>query len=110
MSEPASPFAAAASGVRVRIRLTPRARHNRVGGLQRDADGLAVLRVAVTAPPEGGKANAALIRTLAKAWRLPRTAMAIAAGAASRRKTVVVEGDATTLMRRFEDWMERHHG
>ena len=109
MSEP-SPFAAAKASIRVRVRLTPKAAHDRIGALHRDADGALALKVAVTAAPEGGKANAALIRALAKAWRLPRTSMAISAGAAARRKTVTVAGDPGVLMRHVETWMEGRHG
>jgi uncharacterized protein YggU (UPF0235/DUF167 family) len=56
----------------------------------------------VTAAPEGGKANAALIALLARTWRLPKRDLAIVLGAADRRKTVHVAGDPRELMRRIE--------
>lgn len=57
-----------------------------------DVDGNVVLKVAVTAPPEDGKANKALIKLLAKAWKLPKGAMTIKKGAKDRRKTLFIEG------------------
>ena len=94
----------------MRIRLTPRAARRRVEGVGAGADGGAVLKVAVTAPPEKGKANAAMITLLAKAWRLPKTTMAITAGATARRKTLLVAGDAKVLVARLNQWMEGWHG
>lgn len=94
----------------MRIRLTPRAARSRVEGVGAGADGGAVLKVAVTAPPEKGKANAAMITLLAKAWRLPKTTMAITAGATARRKTLLVAGDAKVLVARLNQWMEGWHG
>ena len=94
----------------MRIRLTPRAARSRVEGVGAGADGGAVLKVAVTAPPEKGKANAAMITLLAKAWRLPKTSMAITAGATARRKTLLVAGDAKVLVARLNQWMEGWHG
>ncbi len=102
----ASPVTAAADGVRVAVRLTPKARRNAVQGLAAEADGGSVLKVAVTAVPEGGKANAALIKLLAKEWRLPKSTIEIASGATDRRKTLAVRGDATALSLQLGQWLE----
>lgn len=94
----------------MRIRLTPKAARSRIEGVGAGADGTAVLKVAVTAPPERGKANAAMIALLAKAWRLPKTCMAITAGATARHKTLLVKGDGKDLVTRLNQWMEGRHG
>lgn len=84
-------------GVRVAVRLTPKASRNAVQGVAPEADGGAVLKASVTAVPENGKANAALIALLAKAWRLPKGSFTIVAGATDRRKTIHVAGDPDQL-------------
>ncbi len=96
-----------AGGLRVRLRLTPRAARNAVTGVAPDTDGRPLLRVAVTAPPEDGRANAALIRLLAKAWKLPKSDLTIAGGATGRRKTLRIDGDPAGLARRLDDWLRR---
>jgi uncharacterized protein (TIGR00251 family) len=83
------------------VRLTPKASAARILGLAEEADGARVLKVAVSAPPEDGKANAALIELLARALKVPRSAVSIAAGAASRRKLVDIEGDPAVLQPRL---------
>ncbi len=91
------PLAIAADGVRIAIRLQPRARRERIEGIVADAGGSAALKIAVTAPPEDGKANAALLALLAKTWHLPKSAFEIVAGAAGRRKIVLLRGDGAAL-------------
>ena len=81
--------------------MSPRASRNRIEGVVEDAAGSRALKVAVAAPPEGGKANQAVIALLAKAWRLPRSSLSIAAGAASRRKVLHIAGDGAALIRRI---------
>ncbi len=71
----------------IRIRVTPRAKRNEITGLQ---DG--VLRVRVTAPPEGGRANEAVVELLAEALAVPRSRVAIVRGHRARSKVVEVEG------------------
>jgi len=91
---------AAADGVRVAIRLTPRARADRIDGIASTADGSAVLKVAVTAPRAGNRANDALIAVLAKAWGLPRRHISIVGGK-SRNKIVHVAGETRALQQRL---------
>ena len=50
------------------------------------------LRVAVTAPPVDGAANAAVIEVLAAAFGVRRAAISIVRGEKGRRKTVRIEG------------------
>ena len=57
-----------------------------------DADG--VLHVRVTAPPADGAANAAVTRLLARALGVPKGAVSLASGAASRHKRVRIEGSS----------------
>ena len=87
--------------MRVAVRLSPRARADRIEGVARLADGAAVLKVSITAPPAEGRANEALLQLLAKQWHLPRRDLAIVRGAKSRSKLVHVAGDARSLLARF---------
>ena len=91
------PLHAVADGVRLAVRLTPKASRNAVQGVAADADGGRVLKVAVTAVPENGKANEALIKLLAKEWKLPKTAFTLVAGATDRRKALHIAGDPAAL-------------
>lgn len=102
------PFSPAADGVRLRVRLTPRARRSRIEGLAAEADGSLALKVAVTAVPEKGRANEALIRLLADEWHLPRTAITLAAGATDRRKLLHLAGDPAALSATLSTWLARH--
>ncbi len=91
------PYAAVPEGLRVFVRLQPKARRERIEGIVTQADGRVAFKVAVTAPPEAGKANAALVALLGKSWRLPKRAIAIVGGAADRRKTLLLRGDPASL-------------
>jgi uncharacterized protein YggU (UPF0235/DUF167 family) len=86
------PFSAAADGVRVAVRLSPRARADRLDGIARLADGAAFLKVSVTAPPAENRANE---------WRVPRRDLAVVGGKKSRSKIVHVAGEPTALMQRL---------
>ncbi|HVP30537.1 MAG TPA: DUF167 family protein [Myxococcota bacterium] len=92
----------AAGGIVFRIHVTPRARRPSVGGTQGDA-----LRVAVSAPPVEGKANAACAAALAEALDVPRSSVRLDPSARGRRKRVEVEGDAAELERRLRILAER---
>jgi uncharacterized protein len=96
------PLSAAADGVRVAVRLSPRARADRLDGIVRLADGTPVLKVSVTAPPAEGRANDALLRLLAKDWDLPRRDLALVGGKKSRSKIVRIAGEPASLLARLD--------
>jgi len=102
------PFAEAPGGVRVRVRVTPRARVARIDGPREDGEGGVRLEVAVTEAPDGGRANAALVALLAREWRLPKSALAVLSGAAARHKTIGIAGDPATLMANLRGWSREH--
>ena len=89
MTEPAPPdaldLAEVSGGTRLRLRVQPRARRNAILGVHAGA-----LKVAVTAPPDKGKANRAVVELLAATLGLPTGAVELIAGQAARVKTVVV--------------------
>jgi len=70
----------------VAIRLTPRAASARLGGGFTDSAGQCWLQAAVTAPPDKGKANAALIDLLARRIGMPRSSILLEAGDTNRLK------------------------
>lgn len=75
-------------GCLLQVKVVPRASRNAVLGWQADGK----LAVRVTSPPEGGRANEALLRLLAEVLGLPRRSVVLVSGGASRRKTVLVRG------------------
>ncbi|MFZ3238740.1 MAG: DUF167 family protein [Stellaceae bacterium] len=87
-------------GVRVAVRLTPRARADCVVALAATADGERVVRATVTAPPADGHANEALLHLLARTW-LPRCDLAMLADAASRNKSAHISGDPQSPLDRL---------
>ena len=100
-------FKAYSSGLGVALHITPGASRAKIVGLVSEADGTQALKVAVTAPPEDGKANQAVIKLLAKEWRLPKSTFSIATGATQRRKTIMIQGDARVLETKIKDWLRQ---
>jgi uncharacterized protein len=92
----------ASSGVTVELRVQPRARRTAL-----ESSGEAV-KAAVTAPPEDGKANDAVIELLAHEWRLPKSSFIVIKGAAARSKTLSVSGDPAMLAARVGGWVRDH--
>jgi uncharacterized protein len=105
-----APYSPTADGVRVAIKVSPKASRDRIGALLTDADGHAVLKISVTAAPDRGKANEAVIRLLAKAWSVPRTSIKVTSGVTDRRKTLHVAGDAAELEAKMQNWMNGRNG
>jgi uncharacterized protein (TIGR00251 family) len=78
-----------AGGVRVAVRVQPRASREEIRGVRNG-----VLEVALSAPPVDGRANAALIALLAERLQVPRRAVSLVRGETGRDKLVAIEGIA----------------
>lgn len=81
--------------MRLPIKVVPGASRNGIAGWLGET-----LRVRVTAPAEGGRANAAVEATLARALGLRKGAAKIVAGARSPWKTVEIAGLAEAEVHR----------
>jgi uncharacterized protein (TIGR00251 family) len=88
------------------VRVTPRARLDAVVGWRSDARD--ELDIRVTAPPEHGKANAAVVRTLARALDIPKSGVEVVRGHTSRVKVVAFEMDVQGYQRWREALPVRH--
>ena len=74
-------------GVLLHVHAQPGARRNGVIGERAGA-----VRVAVTAPPDKGKANAAILEVLAEALGMKASQLALISGETSRRKRILLGG------------------
>ena len=74
-------------GCRLAVKLVPGASRSGLAGWMGET-----LKVRVTAPPEGGRANRMLVDLLAEALGKPASAVRVVAGAGSARKLVAIEG------------------
>lgn len=80
------------SGVSVAVKVHPRSRHPGVQNAAGDR-----LRIAVTEPPEDGRANRAVCAAVARLLEVAPSAVSVTAGASSRDKTLRVTGDPAAL-------------
>ncbi len=69
------------------VRVQPRAKRNALEAVEGQA-----LKAYVTAPPEGGKANEALVALLARALGVAKGRVRIVRGHHGRNKMVTIEG------------------
>ena len=69
------------------VYVQPKASQTKVVGIHGDA-----LKISVTAPPVEGKANAALIKFLAKLLGIPKSAITIQSGEQGRTKRFLLRG------------------
>jgi uncharacterized protein len=83
-----------ADGCILNVRAQPGARRNGIVG---EHDG--ALKVAVTAPPERGRANDAVVEVLADALGLKRGQIELLSGAGSRQKRFLLRGVTGQQMR-----------
>lgn len=81
------------------VKLQPGASADRIDGWDTDPSGRAVLKIRLRARPIEGQANDALVRFLAKALDLPKSAVTLARGSQSRLKMVDIAGLDDTALR-----------
>lgn len=100
------PWTITADGLQIAVRATPKAARDSITGIAEDADGRLWLKVRLSAAPEDGKANQALIRLLARASGAPRSRIALVSGETARAKRVLIRGDGAALAARIAAALE----
>jgi uncharacterized protein YggU (UPF0235/DUF167 family) len=101
----AEPFQVTPEGVRLVVRLTPRAGRDGLDGVATTPDTGTHLRLRLSAPPVEGAANAALIAFLARALGLRKSDIHLLAGERSRVKRLLLVGDGPALAQRVAAWI-----
>ena len=83
-----------AAGCVLSVRAQPGARRNAIIGEQAGA-----LKVAVTAPPDKGRANDAIVEVLSEAFGLKRSQVKLISGATNRQKKFLIQGVGAERLR-----------
>jgi uncharacterized protein (TIGR00251 family) len=102
---PEPPYYAEKTGVRLAVRLTPRASRNGLDGIATGADGRPALQLRLAAPPVDGAANKALIAFLAAALDLRKSDITIRSGETSRLKILHLAGNSRAIVARIDTWI-----
>jgi uncharacterized protein (TIGR00251 family) len=87
-----------ADGCVLSVRAQPGARRNAIVGEQAGA-----LKVAVTAPPDKGRANDAIVEALAESFGLKRSQVELLSGATNRQKKFLIHGMSGERLRSLID-------
>jgi uncharacterized protein (TIGR00251 family) len=88
------PIEPTGDGVRLQIRVVPRASRTEVVGVQKNA-----IRIRLKAAPVDGAGNQELLRYLAEALQVPRAQVHLGAGDKGRRKLILVSGTTVERVR-----------
>lgn len=87
---------AADGRITLTLHIQPGAKKSEFAGLHGDA-----LKIRLAAPPVDGKANEALLRFIADALSLPKSAVTLKSGQTSRRKVLEIQGATQDAIARF---------
>lgn len=96
------PYQVNADHVRLSVKVTPNAGRDGIDGAETGADGESMLKARVTAVPEKGKANKALIEILAKSMKLPKSSISVISGDTARKKILRIEGDTEDIVQKLQ--------
>lgn len=98
-------FEADKDGLVIAARVSPKASRTAILGVMPTPDGEA-LKIAVTVPPDRGKANAAVIALLAKIFGVAKSSIEVIAGETDRRKRLRIAGDPAALAAIARQWVK----
>ena len=95
-----SPLRQTPKGLFLQIRATPKASRDEITGVSADA-----LTVKVTAVPDKGKANEAVIEILAKTMRVAKSSFELVSGTTSRQKVLRITSNESAIT----NWLMDFH-
>ena len=98
------PWTAAGTGIKLRVRLTPKSSRDHIEGIEGIEEVAAgpALKARVRAVPEDGKANAAIAALVADWLGVPKRTVTVTSGQKSRIKTLNIAGNTAELCHRIE--------
>ncbi|WP_064683815.1 DUF167 domain-containing protein [Rhizobium bangladeshense] len=96
------PWRLFADHLRLTVRLTPNGGRNAFDGVETDSQGETYLKARVTAVPEKGKANKALIALVSKSVGVAKSSVSLVSGETARKKILRIEGDPEDLAKKLE--------
>jgi uncharacterized protein (TIGR00251 family) len=99
------PYSAVEGGVRLALKVAPRAARNELDGMVQDVEGRPLLKLRLKAPPVDGAANAALIAFLAEELGLRKADITIRSGETGRTKLLYLAGDPLVIMQKLDAWL-----
>ncbi len=83
-------------GVRFDVMAKPKASRNAIIGVHDGA-----LKIAITAAPEKGKANKAIVNLLSRLLKIPKNSIKIVSGETSSRKIIAIEGVSSEMINKL---------
>ena len=95
------------NGLTFAIKVSPKAKKNCIGDVVLDQNNQPILKIYITAPPEDGKANKAIINLLSKAWNLKKNQIKIVLGTNQRNKVVNIEGNSKILLEQLNKFFKQ---
>ncbi|MBB4479421.1 DUF167 domain-containing protein [Rhizobium etli] len=96
------PWRLFADHLRLTVRLTPNGGRDAFDGIETDSQGETYLKARVTAVPEKGKANKALIAHVSKSLGVAKSSVSLVSGETARKKILRIEGDPEDLAKKLE--------
>ena len=86
----------------INVHVTPKSGRDVLCGISADAKGEPLLKIKVTAAPDGGKANVAVCNLVAKSIKVGKSFVTVKRGHKSRYKQIAIDCDED----KFKTWME----
>ena len=77
----------------INVHVTPKSGRDVLCGIEADAKGQALLKLKVTAAPDGGKANIAVCNLIAKSIKVGKSFVTVKRGHKSRYKQIEIDCD-----------------
>lgn len=91
------------SGIIIHLKVIPNSSKNEVCGIINDANGQEFLKVKVTAIPDEGKANKALLKFLSKEWNIKPSDIEIISGQTSRIKKIQIINNTEQFLKYLQE-------
>lgn len=94
-----TPYQDRGDHIRVAVRLTPNGGGDRIEEIATNAAGETYIKARVSAVPEKGKANKALVALFARGLGVAKSDVSVVSGDTSRQKVLRIDGDPEDLIK-----------